>query len=132
MTQGKRRSIEITFKSRRSGCWYFVMLTGGAVHSDALVSLAVDDGGPARRFIPLRLGGRILAQVLLICVPAEEQRAVIEVFGEDSEQGVKFRLIAVPQAVAALMLLGLQPSILWPGASAKRMGGRTSLRQRLA
>lgn len=134
--QGKRRGIEISLKSRRNGCWYFVMLSGQAIRSDAFVSLTVDDDWPAGvstgRFIPLRLGRKIVARVLLICVPAGEHQAFIEVYGERSERRSQVRLMAVPQLVAALMLICLHPSILLPRASVKQMSGRTSLRKRLA
>jgi GT2 family glycosyltransferase len=134
--QDKLRSIEVNLKSRRNGGWTIVMLSGPAVQSDALVSIAVDDGAPsgvsARRLIAIRLGRRVIVQVSLICVTAAEQRGVIEVFGEHAEQRLKLRLIAVPQAVAAVLLICLQPSILLPGVSARRLGGRRSLRKRLA
>jgi GT2 family glycosyltransferase len=134
--QDKLRSIEVRLKSRRNGGWTVAMLSGPAVQSDALVSIAVDDGAPAgvsaRRFIAIRLGRRVFAQVSLICVTATEQPAVIEVFGEHAEQGLKLRLMPVPQAVAALLLIGLQPSILFPHAPARRFGGRRNLRKRLA
>jgi GT2 family glycosyltransferase len=132
----KLRSIEVSLKSRRNGGWTIAMLSGPAVQSDALVSIAVDDGAPAgvsaRRFIAIRLGRKVFAQVSLICVTAAEQRGVIEVFGARAERRLKLRLIAVPQAAAALLLVCLQPSILLPRASAKRLGGRRGLRQRLA
>ena len=112
------------------------MLSGPAVQSDALVSIAVDEGAPAgapaRRFIAIRLGRKVIAQVSLICVTGTEQRAVVEVFGENAERGLKLRLFAVPQIVAALLLICLQPSVLLPRASARRLGGRRKLRQRLA
>jgi O-antigen biosynthesis protein len=136
MMQGKRRNIEISLKSRQNGCWYIVMLFGQAVQSDALVSLAVDDGWPAgassRGFVPLRVGRKVLAQILLICVPAGEHRALIEVYGEHSAPPNRVRLIAVPQVAAALMLICLQPSVLLPGSSAKQMSGHAGLRKRLA
>ncbi len=134
--QDKRRSIEVNLKSRRNGGWTIVMLSGAAVQSDALVSIAVDDGSPAgasaRRFIAIRLGRRVFAQVLLICVTAAEQRAEIEVFGEHAERRLKLRLIPIPQMAAALLLICLQPSILLPRASARRFGGQQNLRKRLA
>jgi GT2 family glycosyltransferase len=132
----KRRSIEVSLKSRRNGGWTIAMLSGPAVQSEALVSLAVDDGAAAgvsaRRFIAIGLGRKVFVQVSLFCVTAAQQRAVIEVFGEAADRGLKLRLMAVPQAVAALLLICLQPSILLPGASARRFGGRRNLRKRLA
>jgi len=132
----KLRSIEVRLKSRRNGGWTIAMLSGPAVQSDALVSIAVDDaaraGVSARRFIAIGLGRCVFAQISLICVTGAEQRGVVEVFGERAERCLKLRLIAVPQAVAAVLLICLQPSILWPRAPAKRLGGRRNLRQRLA
>jgi GT2 family glycosyltransferase len=132
----KLRSIEVTLKSRRNGGWTIALLWGQAVQGDALVSIAVDQAEPAgmsaRRFIALRLGRWVFLQLMLICVTGAAQRAVIEVFGENAERRLKLRLVAVPQAAAALLLVCLRPSILLPSAPDRRRGGRRNLRTRLA
>jgi GT2 family glycosyltransferase len=133
--RGRLLTFEVSLKPPRPGCWYIVMVSGAALEADPLVSLIVEDsraGASGRCFIPIRFAGRTLARILLICVQGDEQRMVIEVHGARRGPDPRLRLMVVPQIAAAVLLIGLQPSLVLPNKAGRRMNGQTSFRQRLS